>query len=202
MKTITFLLILILLGGYSAAYAQKDSTRAAKLAPRILTIEPAIGIHTNFATDFLMTNLVQWNPTKRLSVAAHTSFNINNPLLRDFNYIQTKYNYTLNQKFGVGASFYSKKSTHTFFIMAGLKYTSYEEILTNPNFSEASASINSISPDYGLMYSFKRGWKKFFFTSRVYLPLYPWPTKSFNISYVDGNSNNIALEFGVGIKLQ
>ena len=29
-----------------------------------LTIAPGIGIHTNFGKDFLITNLVQWNPYK------------------------------------------------------------------------------------------------------------------------------------------
>jgi hypothetical protein len=53
-----------------------------------------------------------------------------------------------------------------------------------------------------LMYSMKRGWKKYFFTYRMYLPLYPWPLKSTDINYSDGNMNNIALEFGVGIKIK
>jgi hypothetical protein len=28
---------------------------------RVLTVEPGVGIHTNFGTDLLITNLDQWN---------------------------------------------------------------------------------------------------------------------------------------------
>lgn len=73
---------------------------------RELTIEPGVGIHTNFGTDLLLANMVQWNPTKRLSLAAHTSFNFNNISQRDFNYVKTNYNYSINQKFGAGTTLY------------------------------------------------------------------------------------------------
>jgi hypothetical protein len=36
----------------------------------------------------------------------------------------------------------------------------------------------------------------------MYVPLYPWPAKKFDITYTDGNMNNIALELGVGIKIK
>lgn len=203
MKSIVFASLLIILFANSNGVAQKNSSDAVKQYPvRTLTIEPGVGIHTNFGTDFLITNLVQWNPNKRLSVASHTSFNINNVLQRDFNFIKTNYNYSINQKFGIGTTFYSKKSSHTLLFMIGAKYTAFKETLENPNFDKASASISAFSPDYGLMYSFKRGWKKYFFTTRVYIPLYPWPMKGSDINYLDGNMNNIALEFGVGIKIK
>jgi hypothetical protein len=204
MKPINYLLILSFLFSYSYGFAQTDlSADEIKHYPvRKLTIEPGVGIHTNFGTDFLITNLVQWNPYKRLSVASHSSFNINNITQRDFNNVKTDYNYSINQKFGAGTTLYCKKSSHTFFLMVGIKYTAYQETLDNPNFNKVSASISSLSPDYGLMYSMKRGWKKYFFTYRMYLPLYPWPLKSTDINYSDGNMNNIALEFGVGIKIK
>jgi hypothetical protein len=204
MKPINYLLILSFLFSYSYGFAQKDlSADEIKHYPvRKLTIEPGVGIHTNFGTDFLITNLVQWNPYKRLSVASHSSFNINNITQRDFNNVKTDYNYSINQKFEAGTTLYCKKSSHTFFLMVGIKYTAYQETLDNPNFNKVSASISSLSPDYGLMYSMKRGWKKYFFTYRMYLPLYPWPLKSTDINYSDGNMNNIALEFGVGIKIK
>lgn len=201
MKLKTYLSIAILFGAIGYGYSQNNLTAHQPLV-RKLTIEPGVGIHTNFGTDFLIANLVQWNPHKRLSVASHTSFNINNLLQRDFNYIKTNYNYSINQKFGVGTTFYSKKSSHTLLLMIGAKYTAFEETLDNPNFDKVSVSISALSPDYGLMYSFKRGWKKYFFTYRMYVPLYPWPTKGSDINYIDSNRNNIALELGVGIKIK
>lgn len=169
---------------------------------RELTIEPGIGIHTNFGTDFLLTNLVQWNPNQRFSLAAHTSFNFNNILQRDINYVKTDYNYSINQKFGAGTTFYSKKSSHTLLLMVGFKYTAFKETLYHPDLDKVSVTITGFSPDYGLMYSYKRGFKKCFFTFRTYIPLYPWPVKGSDIDYIDGNRDNIALEFGVGLRIK
>lgn len=198
MKSCNYIFLIVLLCAYSEGYAQSDTPKS----PRTLTIEPGIGIHTNFGTDLLISNLVQWSPRRRLSIASHSSFNLNNITQRSFNYVETNYNYSLNQKFGAGVSFFSRKSSHTFLAMVGVKYTAYQETLNNPHFDVVSTSINSLSPDYGLMYSLKRGWKKYFFTCRVYLPLYPWPIKGANILYADSNMANIALEFGVGIKIK
>lgn len=198
MKSCNYIFLIVLLCAYSEGYAQSDTPKS----PRTLTIEPGIGIHTNFGTDLLISNLVQWIPRRRLSIASHSSFNLNNITQRSFNYVETNYNYSLNQKFGAGVSFFSRKSSHTFLAMVGVKYTAYQETLNNPHFDVVSTSINSLSPDYGLMYSLKRGWKKYFFTCRVYLPLYPWPIKGANILYADSNMANIALEFGVGIKIK
>jgi hypothetical protein len=203
MKPYNSLVLTILLCGYLAGYGQGDSTTLiGETKSRVLTIEPGVGIHTNFGTDVLFSTLVQWNPSRRLSLGAHSSFNINNVTQRSFNHIETNYNYSVNQKFGIGTSLYSRKATHSFFLMVGVKYTSYQETLNNPRFEVVSTSVSSMSPDYGLMYSMKRGWKKYFFTCRMYLPLYPWPTKGSNILYADSNMQNIALEFGVGIKIK
>ena len=197
-----FLLISLLYCTYG--FAQKDNSVATNKhsTVRELTIEPGIGIHTNFGTDFLVTNLVQWNPYKRLGIASHTSFNINNITQRSFNGIKTDYNFSINQKFGAGTTLYAKRSSHSFLLMAGVKYTTYRETIDDEDFNKVSTTISALSPDYGLMYSLKSGWKKYFFTFRMYVPLYPWPVKGSDISYLDGNLNNIALELGFGIKIK
>ncbi len=199
MKPLTYLSLALVLFACTTAFTQK---RIPTAVIRKLTIEPSVGIHTNFGTDLLLANLVQWNPTKRLSLAAHTSFNINNISQRDFNHVKTNYNYSINQKFGAGTTFYAKKSSHTLLVMAGFKYTTFKETLDNPDFDKVSVSISSFSPDYGLMYSYKRGLKKWFFTFRTYIPLSPWPAKGFDTDYIDGNRDNIALELGVGIRIK
>ena len=204
MKQQKILFVSILVLSFANSFAQRNipAIKEKHTTARQLTIEPGIGIHTNFGTDLLVSNLIQWNPQKHLSLASHSSFNINNPFQRDFNGIKTDHNYSINQKFGVGTTFYSKRSSNTFLLMAGIKYTSIQETLVNPDHNKVSTSINSISPDYGLMYSLKKGVKKYFFSFRMYVPLYPWPVKDFNISAADGNMNNVALEFGVGIKIK
>lgn len=204
MKQHIFFLILLSALNYTGCFAQINlpAETAKSLAIRQFTIEPGIGIHTNFGKDLLLTNLVQWNPKKRLSIAAHSSIAINNPLKRKFNGITTDYNYSLNQKFGAGTTLYAKRSSHTILLMAGLKYTAYQETLVSPDDGEVSAAVSGFSPDYGLLYSLKKGVKKYFFSARLYLPLYPWPAKDFTISTADGNMNNISLELGIGIKIK
>jgi hypothetical protein len=91
MKPTNYLLIFLFLFSSTYGFAQKDlSAATVKHYPvRKLTIEPGVGIHTNFGTDILITTLVQWSPYKRLSLASHSSFNINNITQRDFNHIQS-----------------------------------------------------------------------------------------------------------------
>ena len=203
MKLIIHITLLVLIVSASAFAQQNTAEAKPKLYPnRILMIEPGIGIHTNFGTDFLITNLVQWNPRGNLSLAAHTSFNINNITQREFNHIRTNYNYSFNQKIGAGLTVYREKSAHTFLAMIGFKYTAFRETLENPNLDKVSTTISAVSPDYGIMYSLKKGFKKYFFSYRMYVPLYPWPVKGSDINYTDGNLNNIALEVALGIKLK
>jgi hypothetical protein len=199
MKPLTSLSLALALFACTTVFAQHKMPTAVV---RELTIEPGIGIHTNFGTDFLLTNLVQWNPTKRFSLASHTSFSFNNILQRDINYVKTDYNYSINQKVGAGPTLYSKRSSHTFLLMVGFKYTAFKETLYHPDLDQVSVSINGFSPDYGLMYSYKKGLKKCFFTFRTYIPIYPWPVKGSNINYIDGNRDNIALELGIGVKIK
>lgn len=189
---------------FTGSFAQKQASVVKEKHPpvRKVTIEPGIGIHTNFGTDFLITNLIQWNPYKHLSFASHSSFNINNIFQREFNGIKTDHNYSINQKFGIGTTLYSKRSSNTILLMIGARYTDFRETIVNPEFNKTSIAVRSVSPDYGVMYSFKKGVKKYFFSFRMYVPIYPWPVKDFNILYIDGNRNNIALECGLGIKIK
>lgn len=196
-----FLLICLMSGKPLLAQNEFSSVFNKPTAVPELTIEPGIGIHTNFGTDFLITNLIQWNPMSRLSMASHSSFNINNITQRYFNGIKTNYNYSINQKFGIGTSFFTRSRSHTFMFMFGAKYTTYRETLDDERFDKAGTSIQALSPDYGLMYSQKKVGKKYFFTYRVYVPLYPWPAKGSDILYLESNMENIALEAGIGIRI-
>jgi hypothetical protein len=204
MKIIIYLFITLSFLASPRGFAQNNISQKVdkNYIQRELTIEPGIGIHTNFGTDLLISNLIQWNPQKHLSLASHSSFNINNISQRDFEGVKTDKNYSINQKFGVGTTFYCKKSTHTFLLMGGVKFSEFHESVITPDNKEIGVSITSLSPDFGLMYGLKKGVKNKFFSFRFYLPLYPYPFKGSDINYFDGNMNNIALEFGVGIKIK
>jgi hypothetical protein len=201
MKTIINLFVFYSFLTLSAS-AQKDPSEKTSRnhAERILTIEPAIGLEP--MSDLVLSNLVQWNIRKRLSTVSYTSYSYNNAMQRDLNYIKTNYNYTLNQKFGVGTSLYTKHSSHTFSIMAGIRYDAYKETLENPDFENVSASVSSVSPDLGLLYNLKIGKKKYFFSYRMYIPMYPYPVISSYIWSLSDNMSNLSFEFGLGIRLK
>jgi hypothetical protein len=203
MKIILCLSISILLLDISASAAKRDSLATAKMdyPVRNVTIEPAIGLRPWPISDFLVSNVVQWNIKKRLSLISHTSYFFNSAFTREYNFIKTNYNYSLSQKFGVGTSLYTKNSSNTFSLIAGIKYDAFKETLENPEFEQVSASVSSVSPDVGLLYNLKIGKKKYFFSYRMYLPLYPYPFKGFDINYIDGNEANLTMEFGFGIRL-
>jgi hypothetical protein len=204
MKLLIYLSSSFLLLTLSASAARKDSSETSNNLSlvRKVTTEPAIGLNPYPTSDLVFSNLVQWNMKKHLSIVSHTSYAFNNAFLRVNNYIQTNYNYSLSQKFGIGTSLYSKRSSHTFSLMAGIKYDSFKETLENPEFEKVSATESFISPDVGLMYSLKVGKKKYFFSFRTFIPLYPYPFKSTDVYSMDGNMANLSLEFGFGIRLK
>lgn len=204
MKNIKYLSILVLLLTFISATGQTDSAQTTKkhFPLRKLTIEPAIGINPMPMSDIVVSNLVQWNVKKQFSIVSRSSVSFNTAFARNFNYIKTDYSYSLCQTIGIGTSFYLKHSSHTFALMAGVKYDATKETLNNPNFERVSVAAKTVSPDFGLMYNLKLGRKKYFFSYRMYLPLYPYPFKSTEINAIDGNLANISLEFGLGIRLK
>jgi hypothetical protein len=202
MKTINLLTLFTLLSLQSIA--QTDSLRKESYRMKYkLNIEPGVGIKpgpTSPTPGIIISNLIEWNLTNRLSLLSHTSYTMNNPFLTDFNFITTNYSYALSQKFGIGTSFYTKHSIHSISFMAGVQYDAFKETLNNPEFDQVSVSSSTISPDFGLMYHVKIGMKKYFFSYRMYLPLYPYPFKSTDINSIDGNISNTFFEVGVGIR--
>ncbi len=186
----------------TAAFDNSSTKTISKIPQRKLTIEPAIGLNPSPMSDLVFSNILQLNIKKRLSLISHTSYSLNNAFLGEFNYVKTDYNYSLGQKIGIGTSFYAKRSSHTISFMAGIKYDEFKETLDNPEFEKFSASVSSVSPDFGLMYNLKIGLKKCFFSYRMYIPLYPYPFKTSDIYAVDANMANISMEFGVGVRLK
>jgi len=59
-----------------------------------------------------------------------------------------------------------------------------------------------MSPDVGLLYDLKVGKKKYFFSYRMFIPLYPYPFKTTDINALDANMANLTIEFGLGIRLK
>jgi hypothetical protein len=52
------------------------------------------------------------------------------------------------------------------------------------------------------MYNLKIGKQKYFFSYRMYIPLYPYPFKTYDFTAIDATLAGISLEFGVGVRLK
>lgn len=204
MKIIKYLSVTFLLFSVSELSAQKDTIETTDIdyPVRKLTIEPAIGINLWPMPDMLISNLVQWNINMRISILSFSSISYNNAFLREFNYIKTNYNYSISQKFGMGVSLYTENTSHMFSFLAGIKYDAFKETLEHPEFENVSASVSSVSPDFGLLYNLKVGKGNLFYNFRMYIPLYPYPTKSLDVWSIQGNLSNLSLEFGLGFCLE
>lgn len=204
MKNIKFLFIPLFFLNLTAMGAQNAAAphMGKEFHLQSFTISPAIGLNPWPTSDLVISNVVQWDIKKRLSLVSYTAYTYNSVFLRDFNYIKTNYNYSLSQKIGLGTTLYSKRASHTFSLLGGIKYNRLKETLEHPDFEKVAASVSSVSPDFGLMYHLQAGKKKYFFSYRMYLPLYPYPMQRLDLTAIDGNLANVSLEFGLGIRLK
>lgn len=164
---------------------------------RKFSIEPAIGMRVSAAfglVDIQISGLVQYNVTKRISLASHTAFSFDLNTFKAFKNIDQKYSITTFQKFGIGASAYTKKTAHTVFLMGGGKYFAYSGSIKNPALEDnVQTKFNTFSFDKGLMYNLKVGSQKHYFSGRIYAPIF------------DGKwiaIENTAVELGAGFQLK
>jgi hypothetical protein len=203
MKLAKFLFIPYFLLKLSSLLAQGDfhANLQNDFPEHSFKIAPAIGLNPWPTADLVISNLVQWDIKRHLSLVSYTAYTYNSVFLRDFNHIKTNYNYSFSQKLGVGTSLFSKHASHTFSLLAGIKYNSFKETLENPDYENVPVSVSSLGPDYGCMYHLQVGKKKLFFSYRMYLPLYPYPMRRLDITAIDGNMANVSLEFGLGVRL-
>jgi hypothetical protein len=88
MKPFTYLSLVFAVFACTTAVAQKTIPTAVV---RELTIEPGVGIHTNFWNRSSNDQSGSMEPNQALCLAAHTSLNFNNILQRDVNYVKTNY---------------------------------------------------------------------------------------------------------------
>ncbi|MBC8051914.1 MAG: hypothetical protein H7Y13_02505 [Sphingobacteriaceae bacterium] len=176
----------------SAGMGQTTKTSHRSLN-RKLTIEPAIGMSL-FGNDGLrFSTIIQRNTEKKLSFISHTSLS---PGLMTFvrEDVKQNYSYSLAQKIGIGASFYTKKMVNSYSFIAGLKYSAYSGTLQNDEIPETiTTKTSSVSSEYGMMYNLKLGKGKCFFSTRVYIPLKDG---------IYGLGEDSSFEFGLGIRVK
>lgn len=190
MKSITTLLFLLAVN--ALVIAQTNSYPFRKLS-----VEPAIGMRLSAAfglVDIQLSGLVQYNLNKHISLASHTAFSFDLNTFNAFKNIDQKYSVTTFQKFGIGATAYTKKTAHTVFLMGGAKYFAYSGSVDNPNIQDnGQTKFTTFAFDKGLMYNLKIGRGKRYFSGRVYAPVF------------DGKwiaIENTAIEVGLGFLLK
>jgi hypothetical protein len=160
-----------------------------------LTTEPAIGTHLTMsgAPDLQVSNLLQYNINRRIGLISHTAISFGFPMNRMADIIQN-YNYSLYQKFGIGTSFHIKNTVHVISVLGGIKYNAYSGTLSNDQIPEhITTKTNSITSDYGFMYNLKLIRRKYFLSTRLYIPAKDG---------LAGIGENTTIEIGVGIRLK
>lgn len=164
-----------------------------------LTIEPGVG--TRFVSlggstiDVQPAVFVQYNLHPRVSFMLHstTSFDIKSPRFKN---IKTDQNFTSSQRIGVGTTLFSRKTANSFFLAGGAKHYRYSASMNNKNLTETvDVEIDKWYADWGILYAFKWGRKRTFFSSRIYLPL---STHETGYTLLE----NTTIEFGVGLKIK
>lgn len=161
------------------------------------TLEPAIGMRLSAAfglVDIQVSCLAQYTINRRLSLASHTAFSFDLNTFKAFKDIDPKYSFTTFQKFGIGTALYTKRASHSFFLMAGGKYFAYSGSIKNPKLEDkVQTKFNTFSFDKGLMYNLKIGRRSPYFSGRIYAPVF------------DGKwiaIENTAVELGAGFRLK
>jgi hypothetical protein len=195
------ILTLLLCSGALLGLAQTPMPNQAlipkkKYPFRDFTVEPALGTRLTSLMgqpDVQVSNLLQYKIKHKISFIAHTaiSSDMEVPYIAD---VKKNYSYTFFQKFGVGASFNTRSTSNVFSILAGAKYHTYSATFDNKEITDQlTTKTKSFTSDYGLMYNLKSGKKKYFFSSRLYIPMKDG---------LGGIIENANIELGVGISLK
>ncbi|WP_185288061.1 hypothetical protein [Chryseobacterium lactis] len=187
-------LLLICLYTFIGIQLQAQDTLMQK---KVLEIKPAIGA-TGSPVKTTVSVMMLHPLNSRFSVVSHSMISFS--LFRNSfdEYIKTHYNYSLSQKLGIGYSLYGKKgkSRHTLLALGGIRHIAFKETLQNPDLEQIRIITHSTVGDYGLMYEFSVGKKRYTFDTRLYLPFSPIRY------YPQGTLTNlIYLEVGIGIRL-
>ncbi|QMU28741.1 hypothetical protein [Adhaeribacter radiodurans] len=159
-------------------------------------MEPAIGTRLNSfigGPDVQVSNLLQYRLKQKISFITHSAFSSEGEIawVPD---VKKNYSYTFYQKIGLGASFNTRKASHVFSFLAGVKYNTFSGSFYNKEIPEQiTTKSKSLTSDYGWLYNLKLGRKKYFFSSRLYIPLKDG---------LAGILENAVLELGMGISLK
>lgn len=156
------------------------------------SVETALGADLFKRAHF--SGLVKYNVLKNFAVATQTNISHSYRSMGEVVSISQddfqSINFSFSQRFGAGAVIGKERFSHTFLLMAGPRYYHLKESHSYPQFEDASIRVSTWIPDTGLMYSFKIGKRKTYFTTQLYIPFLRIPD----------NLMEVSLSFGIGLQ--
>lgn len=178
--------------GQQRVKTNQRKTSYSKLTTDISVGFPLLQFKSNHK-DWLIGCQSQYNVTRKINIVSYTGLLLYAATFRDNkDYIKTNHNYSIIQRFGMGTTFFTRGITNSFFLMAGFRYSSAKSTMNHPDFPEQVVTYSSLVPEYGVLYNLKVGNKKYFFSTRLYVPLHNLPLELIE---------NGTIEFGVGMRV-
>lgn len=74
---------------------------------------------------------------------------------------------------GIGRTIGNNRFNNGLFLLGGGRFYHSKVVLYNTDFNQNTLVTNKILPELGILYNLKVGRKKFYFTTQLYLTLYP-----------------------------
>jgi hypothetical protein len=74
---------------------------------------------------------------------------------------------------GIGRTIGNNRFNNGLYLLGGGRFYHTKVVLYNTDFNQNTLVTNKITPELGILYNLKVGRKKFYFTTQIYLSLYP-----------------------------
>jgi hypothetical protein len=186
-KKIAFL---ILISALSKSLFSQD-TLLQYSSPKFSRLELKTGIAMNMGVIPLNITY-QKNIKKNLGAILFSEFGVPSPFINTPGiYIKSTYFHWI-EAIGIGGTFGKKRFNNSIYLVGGGKYY-YSNLTVQENIHEPTLITSKIMPEIGFLYNLKIGKKKFYFTTQLYIPLYPY-------QMLIKLENNTTLTMGAGYK--
>ena len=181
--------------GWHVVFAQNKVDVSIRPYERLTT---ELGVGTRLMSimgspNVQLSNLLQYRVSKRFVLASQTGYYHNVPNSRIVD-VEQNHSFSMFQRLGLGLPLSKKINSSALLFLAGFRYDRYSGTLLNDEISETvTTESESTNLDYGIMYNMRMGRKKYFISSRIYVPL-----KDGLYGIVEGAT----MDLGVGLRIR
>lgn len=185
------LLLMIFFAGSLSMFSQKVQTVFSSPEFRSLEFKTGMGMNSGVIP---LNVIYQRNIKKNLSAVFFSDLGVPSPFINSPGiYIKSTYFHWV-EAVGIGGTFGKKRFNNSIFLLGGGRYY-YSKLTTTEDIQEPVLITGKLLPELGFLYNLKIGQKKFYFTTQLYIPLYPF--KMF--ASLEANTT---LTLGVGYRIQ